>query len=241
MSGLVTFDPKGPWGPAAQLFFNSEEYTYSGLHKIATLLKQNLKNAGITAQGKKIFCVYANSRNGEKNPLTPVEILGTQFFQNMLKREKSIHHQKALEFIVPCLLQTVENKIPGSAQKVTPEIKEWYASIVTCIMTEQEIEKQCNVQAQADAEINQLRGDIGTELVQACEAGKITEEDLNAIIEVGRFALNRVSHADHVDSALYLAGRYITLAGKGGPIALNLGDTVFGLLATRFKQRYFPK
>lgn len=241
MSGLVSFDPKGPWGPAAQLFFHAEDYTYSGLHKIATLLKQNLKNAGITTQGKKNFCIYANSRNKERNPLSPTEILATQFFQNMLNRQKSVYHQKALEFIVPCLLETAESRIPGSAEKATPEIKEWYASIATSCMTEEEIEKHCNVQAKVTAEINALRSEIGTELVQACQEGKITEADLNLIIEVGHLAMNQMSHADHVDPALYLAGRYITLFGKGGPNALNLGDDVLRLLATRFKQRYFPK
>lgn len=241
MSGLVTFDPKGPWGPAAQLIFKPQEYTYSGLCALAKDLKQNLINAGIQIKGKNNFCVYANVRNTENNSLSPTEVVSTEFFRNMLQNAKTSHHQQALEFIVPCFLQTVENKIPGSAQKVTPEIKEWYASIATSIMTEQDIEKQCNVQAQADAEINQLRGEIGAELVQACESKKISEVDFDAIVEVGRFALNRMSHVDHVDSGLYFAGRYITLAGKGGSIALTLGDTVFGLLDTRFKPRYFPK
>jgi hypothetical protein len=223
------------------LIFKTQEYTYSGLYALARDLKQNLKNAGITVKGKKRFCTYASVRNKENNPLSPTEVVGTEFFHNMVQNKKSNHHQRALEFIVPCQLETVERNLPQSTQLATPEVKDWYARIVTCLMTDEQLEKHCNVQAQVNPEINQLRGEIAGELVQSCKAGTTTAHDLDLIIEICRLAINQMAHADHVDTSLNFAGRYLTLFGKGGANALTLGDDVLGLLATRFKERTFPK
>jgi hypothetical protein len=245
MSSLVGFDQKGAFGPAITLIYNAQYYNPKGVLELANLLKENfMKLAGVKPKGKKEFCAFIFEKNQSQTLITPAEVIGTKFFQNMQKANYSpIYHEKVLGFIVPRMLKTVQEQIPqancesGQAQ----ELNEWTAKFVESYMTEEQINKYCEIQNKVSEKIMKERKNIGEEVYKAATSKQFTEKDLDLLVEMNRVALERLQKADHFASTLNFTGKYLALFSMNEENPCVLGEDVLGLLSTAFKEKMFPK
>src|ERR1700728_1885450 len=145
MSTLVSFDPKGVFGPGVNLIYNSSYYNEQGVFDLATLMEANFeKLTKIKPAGKKEFCAFVLERNKSTFVLTPTDIISTQFFQNMQRAEQSPFHDKVLGFIVPRMLNAVHEQFPQVGQAET-EIKEWAARLAESYMSDEQIQQHCKL------------------------------------------------------------------------------------------------
>lgn len=240
MSSLVSFDQKGVFGPAMTLVYNSQYYNSKGVLELANLLTENfIKLTNRKPKGKKEFCAFVTERNLSQSPITPAEIVGTRFFQNMQKMDPA-YHEKVLSFIVPRMLKTVREQIP-QANPENREINEWMAGFVESYMTEEQIQKCCELQNAVSEKIMEERKNIGTAVYKAAITNQLTEKDLDTLLELSKIALERFHNADHPTSTLNFTGRYLTLFSMNEENPQALGDEVLHLLSTVFREKMFRK
>lgn len=245
MSSLVAFDQQGPFGPAMTLIYNSQYYNGQGVLDLANLLKVNfMKLAHVKPKGKLEFCMFVVKRNQSNTPITPAEIIGTKFFQNMQKSEPSpIYHEKVLGIIVPRMLKTAQDQFPNSKEEGADSspVKEWIARFVESYMTEEQIKKHCELQVTISEKIMEERKSIGMDIYKLATAKNLTESDLDALLDVSRVALDKLQKADHYASTLNLTGRYLALFSMNAENPTALGEDVLGLLSKAFREKMFPK
>jgi hypothetical protein len=239
MASLVTFDQKGVFGPAMALVFNSQYYNEQGLSRITTLLKENFFNlAHRKPHGRKAFCAFVIG----KTFVTPIDVISTSFFQNMQKSEPSPHYEKVLALIVPNMLKTAQEQIQV---KIDPEhvqkLSEWTARVVQSYMTEQQIEQHIQLQSTISEKIMEKRKKIGGQLYALATCGKLTETDLNFLLEISKVALERLSNTDHVSSTLNVTGKYLSFFALNEQDPRVLGNDVLSMLSSVFREKMFPK
>jgi len=237
MSSLVSFDQKGVFGPAMTLIYNSQYFNAKGIEELTNVLKENfMKLAHIKPKGRKEFCAFVVSKGSS----TPADIVGTRFFQNMQKPELSAHHQKVLKTIVPCMLKVAHEQIPQVSTD-SQQVNEWTARFLEAYMTEEQIEKKCQLKQADNEEIFGERLKIGKELYQAASAKRLSESDLDSLIDISQVALERLQKADHFAFTLNFTGRYLTLFSMNEENPSLLGDDVLRSLSTVFKEKFFPR
>ncbi len=224
MSGLVSFDPNGAFGPAVTLIYNAQNFSKKGLYEVVDLLKENFTNlSSVKPKGKTEFCAFVLDSN---ETLTPKDIISTRFFQNMQK--ESTHHQKILEHVVPCMMK--------AAKVDDPTIQKWAARFFACYLTEDQINKISI--SQSDDRTKEERSKIGKDLYEACVSKKLTAKDFDAILAIGKFAMQQLNECDHSAETLNFSGRYLQLfAMNKDPAAL--GNDVLTMLETNLKQKMF--
>lgn len=243
MSSLVAFDQKGILGPAMTLIYNSQYYNEKGISDLSNLLKANfMKLAKLKLKGKKEFCAFVVEKNQAQSPITPAEVIGTKFFQNMQKLGPSPpYHEKVLGFIVPRMLKMAEEQFPQVSNEGAQQVNEWIARSLESYMTEEQIQRHCELEGAISEKIMEERKIIGTELYQLAVNKQFTEKDLDLLVDLCQVALERLRKADHFTSTLNFAGRYLTLFSKSKENPAVLGEDVLLLLSKTFKRKMFPE
>lgn len=240
MTSLVSFDSKGPFGPAMTLIFNTNYYTADGILEIANLLKANFKKlTGTKVKGKKEFCAAIISAP----MITPTGIMSTRFFQNMQNRD-SPHHELVLKGIVPLMLKSAKEYIPASAEleeAEAAEFSEWTAKFLESYMTEEQIVKHAALQSTMSSQIIEERKRLGQELYGAAIGKTFTDPDLDRMVHIARSALAEAATAEHMSSTLHFTGKYLTLFAMNQEDPAALGTDILGLLSTVFRDKMFPK
>lgn len=240
MTGLVHFDQKGPFGPAMTLIYQAQYYNELGIKELANLLKANfMKLASVRPKGKKEFCAFVLEKNQSQSTITPAEIIGTKFFQSMQKKEPVHQHDKVLNFIVPHMLKTVQEQLPESYVE-SDIVNEWTSRFVESYITEEQIRNHSDLQAGVREKIMEERKAIGAELYKAATTKKLTEKDLDSLIDMSRIVMERLQKADHFASTLSLTGRYLSLFSMNEENPLNLSEEILNLLSTVFREKMFP-
>ncbi len=242
MGSLVTFDQKGIFGPAMTLVYHSQYLNEKGVLSVADLLKENFKNlANVKPKGKKEFCAFVLERNQANIPITPAEIIGTRFFQNMQKTHP-VYHEKVLEFIVPRMLRTLQEQIPQAKKEIgeTQQLTQWIALLVENYMPEEQIKKHCALKDQVSEKTLDERQDLGKELYNAIKTENLKEKDFDTLIEISNIALDRIKNAEDASITLNFTSRYLSLFSKSENPKL-LGEDVVRMLSTVFKPKVFPQ
>jgi hypothetical protein len=208
MSTLVSFDPKGVFGPAMNLIYNAAYYNGKGLKDITSLAEENFfKLSSIKLEGGNDFCSFVLLMNGLNHSLTPTQIVSTRFFIGMKKRDPSPFHQNVLEFIVPRMFNAVRDQFP-QVDQVSDEVKEWAARLVESYMTDDQIKEHCALQGLLpDGEEFKI---IGSDLDTAVNTHQFTEQDLDTLLDVSRMALDRLKNTEHFAATLSLLGWYLS-------------------------------
>lgn len=241
MQSLVPFDQQGAFGPAVTLIYSSQYLNKKGISELANLLQAKYMDlALVKPKDKKAFCTFLLEN---QLTITPTQVIGTQFFKNMQKAEPSpLYHEKVLGFIVPRLMKTVQEHFPQakSNNAEAQQVKEWAAGFLESCMTKELIDKQCNSQDSLSEEIWKERGTIGAKLCDQITANKLTENDLNLILEVDQTALKRLKDADNFATTLEFTGKYLALFSMSED-PKTLGEDVLCSLTTSFRQKMFPK
>lgn len=243
MSGVVSFDRKGVFGPAMTLIYSAESYNPKGVLELTELLKKNFMIlTQLKPKGKKEFCAFIEEKNKTLSPITPTEVVSTKFFQNMQKKSapSSLYHEKVLGLIVPQMMKTVREQFSqANNEEESQKVYEWTAGFVETYMTEEQIKNQCQlIQEDPENRIMEERKAIGVELYNAAKV--IKEQDLDILLDICNVALDRIKAAPNPAITLHFAGRYLTLfAMKENPKAL--GDQVLNSLTTIFRSKWFPK
>jgi hypothetical protein len=243
MSGLVTFDQKGVFGPAMTLIYNSKYYNEKGLSDLSSLLKIHFMYlAGTKPTGRKEFCAFVIEANNAGKSLIPLDIIKTRFFQSMQKHDPSPQvHEKVLCSILPDMINSVIAKIPeaGSAPN-NAEVHEWVAHLLETYLTEEQIQKHVEPQGPDAGKILEERQKIGGALYEAAGAKLLTKKDLVAIIETLGTSMKALEQTDDYPMALKFTGQYLNFFSmqKDNPSAL--GKDVIDKLSTVFMKKFFP-
>lgn len=249
MSGLVAFDRAGVFGPAITLIYNVNDYNESAVSKLTHLITENFeKLAHQKPEGRKALCASIIKSQIKGKSITPVEILGTQFFQSMQKKDVPSHiHQEVLQYMVPNLIRSAQEKLSGinTDSKEIEVLQDWMVHCLASYMTEEQILSHCQLQKSIvnQSGIKEERKKIGEELYEAALRDKrITEKDLDAIVDVARTAMSKLLElADHQALAMRFTGQYLALFSKKEDQPEELGNDVLNLLSTKFREKVFPK
>jgi hypothetical protein len=243
---LVKFDSQGSIGPAATLMNNVNYFNPKAIDELTKLLKVNFQRvAHVKPKGRKEFCAFIEERSKAGQSITPVEVIRTRFFQDLQSKkiEPDLHAQ-VLEHIIPNVLKVVQENIPSPAMEAEDlrEMTNWYAYHLECTMPKEQIIKHSESQrTQDDAKINEERGNIGKELYADFTAKRLTESDLDKILEASRIAVGILQQSGNPATAMKFTGKYLTLFSMRENDPAVLGNDVLGLIDTMFRSKFFPK
>lgn len=242
MSSLVNFDQKGAFGPAISLIYNVPYLNNSGISDLVALTKDNFERLSkMSTAGDKEFYNAAIERNLMQCPMSPTEVVATRFFQSMQKKESDVVCRKiVMEQIVPHMLKSAKGYIQ-TVDADDLELRRWAGGFVECLMTEEQIQKHCEVQGDNSDRFMQERTKIGGDLYKAVNEKEFTEKDLDLMIDATRTALQSLKKADHYQRSLNLSGRYLVLFSMISNDPQNAGEEVLHLLSTIFRQKMFEK
>ena len=85
------------------------------------------------------------------------------------------------------------------------------------------------------------RKTLGLALCSAVEQKNLSKDDLDAVIEIGKFALTRLKESDNASTALNFTGRYLTLFSMEQKNPEKLGTELLTGIDAIFKPKYFPQ
>ncbi len=247
LSGLVPFDQMGVFGPAMTLLYNSSKLNDVGLSEVAESLKKNFKKlARFSPKGKKEFCRVVRARSHENNPLSPTEIIATRFFQNMRKEGVSEEVQQlAKNLIVPIWFKAhpVSSLFPISSEQSedSEKIHEWLGRLVTCYMSEEQMNSLLAQQKQPEGEEKcfQKRTKIGSELYKSMMQKEFTRKDFTVFKQVIKQALEELANTDHPSQVLRITGKYLSLFSLKQEDPKSFGDEIMNKMDL-LKNKAFP-
>lgn len=225
MNNLITFDPKGVFGPATALIYKSAAIDEDEISMLANTTKENFTNlAHLKLKGKKEFCAFIHQKKQNHVLIHPTEIMATTFFQNMRKKELSLQHEKVLSNIVPGILKIIQEQIPqvNLEHEDTKQLKEWVACVVETYMTDDQIKEYCELKL-SEVVINE-RKKLGMELSLLCTNKRFTENDLEILINICRTSVNGLQKSDHFISALELFGKFLIFVTNGKENAMGVSQ-----------------
>lgn len=244
MAGIVAFDQKGVFGPALTLIYRADSYSEKGLSEIAKLLQKNFATlTNEKPKGRKEFCAFVSEKIKSNQVVTAVDIIGTQFFQNMINQNVSAEdHAKVLQVLIPRMMSSVVCYFPEVQEEtdLNKQIYQWFAQFVERYISPERLAKSCEAISSVDQNLSEERAKIGKELYETTTTQDFDEKDLNGLVKVCQDSLKSTTELTHPNTVLNFTAKYLGLFAKDGN-PLQYGDEVLTMINTLFRQKFFNK
>lgn len=214
MNNLVSFETPNPFGAAVRLIYNSGYYNEQGIREEADRLEYNyIRKTNYYPRDKQEFCnvIHGKKENGE--PITPIDVVTSRFFQSMAHQDHVDYHSCVVTYIIPEMLKKESTEVCSfSGGTGDLYIKEWLARFVETYVSRDEIMRSYNFQGGIISDPSVERDELSKKVLCSVRERRFTEKDFTSVICICRSALTTMSIRDeNTSERLKFLGWYLTL------------------------------
>lgn len=247
MASIAAFDSKGVLGTALTLIYKASDFSDRAVHNLIKRIIENGEVFGIKPEGVIELRALIARRNLTNSDIDPVELFAMQFFQSMRKKDwaPGPYHSALINNLLPANFRVMKEHFPNAtlAGEEGGCLSEWYATLLESMLSEEQLQKLStppDLDQEQESQVNEKRAKNGLALYQAVLQQDISEKDLDGVLAINRFAMQKLSELDHPKQVLSFSGDYIQLFSLSkDPLALS--QAVLELLDTHFRKKVFSK
>lgn len=213
----MNFETSSPFGPAVLLIYNAENLNEKGITEAADLLVRNYTHtARMTPSHKVDFIHYVRGQNKLGEPIRPIDVVLSSFFQSMTSTNPpSFHHECVKSYIIPEMLKAhsvIVKTIPDPQQDAI--VKNWLACFVESFQSEDQLMRSYNFQGGIIPDPRVVQDKIAANLEKSVAQKRLTKRDVEAVYLTAKQALGCMpARSDNLSETLKFTGWYLTMFG----------------------------